>query len=102
MSTPHTTLNPGDLVMWVTDDEQTPMLVTEDGQRFQFQFARQAWDEMEFDFEHGEKGRGMTVAEAEAALGLGVYPLGFPGYVYKSYDEATGQSFPDPKLEESV
>lgn len=100
--TTRTTLNPGDLVMWVTDDEQTPMLVTEDGQRFQFQFARQAWDEMMFVYDHGGNGPGMDVETAQMALEFGVYPLGFPGYIYKSYDEATGQSFPDPNLEESL
>ena len=96
--TPRTTLNPGDLVEWVEEDIETALLaVTEDGQRFQFQFARQAWDEM--TFKNGE--HGLTVPQAEAVLrGEAEFPL--PGYIFKCYDEATGQSFPDPKLEESL
>ena len=63
----------------------------------QFQFGRLAWDEMEFL--SGIKG--LTVSQAEAVLrGEAEFPL--PGYIYKCYDEATGQSFPDPKLEESL
>jgi len=101
--TPRTTLNPGDLVMWVEPDmpDPTPLLVTEDGRSFQFQFGRQAWHEMTFMGDAGPV-MGMTVEEAVDAIALGVYPLGFPGRIYKSYDEATGQSFPDPDLEESV
>lgn len=98
MSTPRTTLNPGDLVMWVEEDlDPTAMLVTEDGQSFQFQFGRKPWHEM--FFENGEQG--LTVSQAEAVLrGEAEFPL--PGYIFKCYDEATGQSFPDPKLEESL
>ena len=98
--TPRTTINPGDLVIWVEDpdiDATVTMLVTDDGQRFQWQFARQAWDEMTFI---GDQ-RGLTVSQAEAVLrGEAEFPL--PGYIYKCYDEATGQSFADPKLEESL
>ena len=94
--TPHTTLNPGDLVMWVEENATSALMVTEDGQRFQWQFARQAWDEMTFDGTPG-----LTVSQAEQVL-RGEAELLLPGYIFKCYDEATGQSFPDPKLEESL
>lgn len=98
--TPRTTLKPGDLVMWAEEDpgmDPTPMLVTEDGQQFQFQFGRKPWHEMTF---LGDQ-HGLTVPQAEAVLrGEAEFPL--PGYIFKCYDEATGQSFPDPHLEESV
>ena len=95
--TPSVTLKPGDLVMWVENEHtQTALMVTEDGERFQFQFARQAWDEMTFDGSSG-----LTTREAESVL-RGEAQFRLPGYIYKCYDEESGRSFPDPQLEETV
>jgi hypothetical protein len=103
MNLARTTLRPGDLVMWVEEDlEPSPLLVHEDGTSLLFQFGRKPWHEMELRHDTGAMGRGMVVAEAEDAIRLGVYPIGFPGRLYKCYDEETGQSFPDPRLEESL
>lgn len=102
--TPRTTLKPGDLVMWVEETpnmEPSPLLVTEDGQSFQFQFGRKPWHEMTF---LGDT-RGLTVEQAQVVLERydgDLDATGLPGRLYKCYDEATGQSFPDPHLEESV
>lgn len=100
--TPRTTLKPGDLVMWVEPDaEPSPLLVHEDETSLLFQFGRKPWHEMTFMGDAGPL-MGMTVPEAADAINLGVYPLGFPGRIYKCYDDETGQSFPDPDLEESL
>lgn len=103
-STPRTTLGPGDGLVWVDDNEQHNIfIVTEDGQALQPLYGALPWHKMEFMYGTGEMGPGMTVELARMALEYGIYPLGFPGSrVYKSYDEATGLSFPDPHLEESV
>lgn len=92
------TLRPGDLLWWEPGPEEenvkgAPLLVTEDGERFQFQFARQAWDEMSFDGSSG-----LTVREAERVL-RGEESFRLPGHIYKCYDEESGRSFNDPALE---
>lgn len=84
--------------MWVEEGaEPTPLLVAEDGTSIQLQFARQPWHEMTMEF-----GSGLTVGQVELILTHGGTKAGIPGRFYKCYDEATGQSFADPHLEESL
>lgn len=102
MTEARTTLKPGDVLFWAADPEDehregTPVLVEEDGLRVVY--SPYLWHETTFLYDTGEQGHGMTVEDAELALRLGVYPVGFPGHIYKSYDEASGRSFTDPDLE---
>lgn len=97
-----TTLKPGDLVMWDEErEDRSPalMMVSDDGQELLFQFGTKPFSQMEIPYDDGRTDRGLTVAEVEAAIKLGVYPLAFPGILFKVYDKETGQSHPDPRLE---
>ena len=78
------------------------MLVSDDGQELLFQFGTKPWSQMEFPYEDGTRGPGMTVPVAVLALDIGVYPLAFPGYIYKCFDKASGQSYIDPRLEAEI
>lgn len=102
MSDISTTLSPGDLLVWDEErEDRTPgyLMVSDDGQELLFQFGTKPFSEMEILYLDGNKYPGLDVQQAEYAIKLGVYPLGFPGRIFKAYDKATGQSFPDPNLE---
>lgn len=97
-----TTLKPGDLVIWDPEREgvdQSVMLVSNDGTELLFQFGTVPFSQMEILYEDGRKDYGLTAEQAVAALEYGVFPLAFPGVLFKAFDNATGTAYGDPRLE---
>jgi len=103
------TLKPGDLVVWDPEQEgygQSTMLVSKDGKELLFQFGTKPWSGMEFSPPFvrpgahwpGETTPGYTAPDAARILS-GEWKLALSGFIYKSYDAETGESYPDPRLE---
>jgi len=93
------TLKPGDLVVWDPEQEgygQATMLVSKDGEELLFQFGTKPFSHMQIRYRDGRRGPGLNVPEAVLAIDIGVYPYAFPGFIYKSYDAETGESYSDP------
>lgn len=97
-----TTLKPGDLVVYdpgVEGYTTSVMVVSPTGRELLFQFGTVPFSRLPLPYEDGSTGYGLSVHEAVLAIDIGVYPFAFPGYVFKSFDAETGESYADPRLD---